>query len=76
MLVEKAMKSEKYNRCLDRREADDPIDVPVRVATRSYREFSRWMDRELAKLVARWAHTAAPNAARSPRFRFRKPKPR
>jgi len=70
------MKSEKSHRCLDRCEGVDPADVPLRVSAHSYREFSRWMDRELAKLVARWAHTAAPNASRAARFRFRKPKPR
>jgi len=70
------MKSEKFNHCLDDWDAHDPIEVPVRVPARSYREFSRWMDRELAKLVARWAHTAAPNASRCPQFRFRTPKPR
>ncbi len=27
-------------------------------------EFSCWMDSELEKLVARWSHLAAPNAAK------------
>jgi len=30
----------------------------------AYRRFSRWMDRQLAQLVHRWAHLAAPNAQR------------
>jgi len=37
-------------------------DVPVRVALRPYVRFSLNMSRDLDKLVARWAHTAAPNA--------------
>jgi hypothetical protein len=40
-------------------------DVPVRVAFESYAQFDRWLDDELEKLVARWAHTAAPNAFRA-----------
>ena len=39
-------------------------DVPVRVGLRPYMQFNRWLDGELEKLVARWSHTAAPNAAR------------
>lgn len=35
-------------------------DVPVRVRLRPYVQFSRRMEDELEKLVARWAHTAAP----------------
>ena len=42
-------------------------NVPLPVAMRSYVRFSRWMDDELEKLVARWSHAAAPNA--SPRRR-------
>ena len=41
----------------------DHWDVPVRVGLRPYVRFSLNMSRELEKLVARWAHTAAPNAA-------------
>jgi hypothetical protein len=37
-------------------------DVPVRVGLRPYVRFTLWMDGQLQKLVARWAHTAAPNA--------------
>ena len=40
-------------------------DVPVRVAYESYAQFDRWMRDELDKLIAQWAHTAAPNALRS-----------
>ena len=44
--------------------ARDHWDVPVRVRLRPYVEFIRWIDNELETLVARWAHTAAPNAMR------------
>ena len=30
----------------------------------AYRRYSRWMDRQLAQLVHRWAHLATPNAQR------------
>ncbi len=33
--------------------------------SRAYRRFSRRIDRQLAKLVDRWAHLAAPNALRN-----------
>lgn len=39
----------------------DYWDVPVRVRLRPYVQFSCWLDGELQKLVARWAHTAAEN---------------
>lgn len=39
-------------------------DVPVKVAYDSYVQFDRWLDEQLASLVIRWAHTAAPNAQR------------
>jgi len=39
-------------------------DVPVRVKLRPYVLFVRHMEGELKQLVAQWAHTAAPNAAR------------
>jgi hypothetical protein len=51
----------------------EQADVPVKVDARSYRQFTRWLDRELDRLVARWAHQAVPNAARDPHFRFRFP---
>jgi hypothetical protein len=57
-------------------EAHDHRDVLSKVAKRSYRKFSRWLDRELEQLVARWAHTAAPNAAFRWRLAFRSRKPK
>ena len=39
-------------------------NVPLPVPMRSYVQFSRWMDRELEHLVARWSHAAAPNVSR------------
>jgi len=35
-------------------------DVPVRLPGESRRRFSRWLDKQLAELEARWAHLAAP----------------
>jgi hypothetical protein len=46
----------------------DHWDVPIRVKLVPYVEFSRWMDRELEKLVAHWADQAAPNARRQRDF--------
>ena len=46
-------------------EAFDAGDLPVKVAVGSYHEFERRIDRELAQLVACWAHAAAPNALRN-----------
>ncbi len=40
----------------------DYWDVPVRVRLRPYVQFIHRLDGELEKLVARWAHIAAPNA--------------
>ena len=37
-------------------------DVSVRVEFRAYLRFSRQLDRQLRRLVVRWAHTAAPSA--------------
>ena len=31
---------------------------------KSFADFDRWMDNQLESLVARWLHTAAPNANR------------
>ena len=59
-----------------RREAHDHGEVPLKVARRSYLRFTRWVDGELERLVARWVHAAAPSALGSPRFRFRTPKPK
>jgi hypothetical protein len=44
------------------RRTHEEDDVPLRVAYASYLQFDRWLDDELVKLVARWAHAAAPNA--------------
>lgn len=51
-------------------------DKPLKIRRRSYRRFSRWMDKKLAELVERWEHTAAPNAQLAQRSRFRKVKPK
>ena len=51
----------------------ESIDVPVNVDARSYLRFTRWLDGELDRLVARWAHQAVPNVTRDPHFRFRFP---
>ena len=40
--------------------------IPVQDAS-VYEPFGSWFDDELAKLVARWAHLAAPNATRRER---------
>ena len=44
-------------------------DEPVLVAaeSKSFVDFDRWMDVQLGRLVAQWAHTAAPNALRAER---------
>jgi hypothetical protein len=34
----------------------------------AYRRFSRWMDKQLAELVRRWAHLATPNSRRISRL--------
>lgn len=34
------------------------------VNRKAYRRYSRWMDKQLAELVARWAHLASPRAQR------------
>jgi len=69
------MKADKSDLSL-RRDAHDYSEMPLKVTGRSYRRFSRWLDAGLERLVARWAHTAAPGRLRSPRFRFRTPKPK
>ena len=51
----------------------DDADVPVNVDARAYRRFARWLDRELERLVARWAHLAVPNASGDPHHRSRFP---
>ncbi len=37
-------------------------DVPPGVRPRSFRKFNRWMDKQLARLVTRWADRASPAA--------------
>jgi hypothetical protein len=64
------MKSDHFHLSLRRRACDD-TEPPILVAGEAYREFTRWLDRELDTLVARWDHAAAPSARRRPRFRFR-----
>jgi hypothetical protein len=41
----------------------------VAEALKSFAEFDRWIDDQLEMLVARWIHTAAPNANRVSRIR-------
>lgn len=41
-----------------------------------YAPFGSWLDDELAKLVARWAHLAAPNATRRERALRRAARPK
>ncbi len=50
----------------------DPQDAPAQPAlvlleSAAFQQFDEWMDLELARLVERWIHTAAPNANR-PQF--------
>ena len=59
-----------------RRSASPYGDVPVKVASESYQELTRWLDRELEELVARWAHVAAPKASRRAPSRRRSVKPK
>jgi hypothetical protein len=42
-------------------------DVPLQVERRNYKRFARRLDRQLRKLVERWADTAAPAAIRAGR---------
>jgi len=49
---------------------------PMPLPRKSFRQFSRRMDDQLAALVAQWIHTAAPAALRLSRFRRRKRRPR
>ena len=63
------MKSEKQDFARALLIARDYWDVPVRVRLGPYVRFIRRLDDELEKLVARWAHTAAPNAPGRRRWR-------
>ena len=50
-----------------------PRPIPMRLSRDCFRRFDEWMDQQLALLVARWAHAAAPNATRPrPPLRHRK----
>jgi hypothetical protein len=42
-------------------------DEPLRIHLKRFKRFDRQMDRELRRLVDRWAHTAAPCALRGRR---------
>lgn len=39
-------------------------DTALAFETEAFAQFDRWIDAELEQLVARWIHTAAPNASR------------
>jgi len=55
----------------------DYSDFTLDCESRAYRQFSLKMDRELRKLVAEWAHLAAPIAAGTKRrFAAFKPTPK
>jgi len=45
--------------------------VPIRLSRDSFLQFDQWMDQQLAALVAKWVHAAAPIASR-PRPPFRR----
>jgi hypothetical protein len=47
---------------------DEGGDTAIHVGRKPYDEFCLWLDGELEKLVARWAHTAAPQAGRLERI--------
>jgi hypothetical protein len=51
-----------------------PKEAKLLVKRAAYRRFSRWMDQQLAELVARWGHLAAPNARRFSRSASRRSK--
>jgi hypothetical protein len=51
-----------------------PEEAKLLVKRAAYRRFSRWMDQQLAELVARWGHLAAPSARRFSRPACRRSK--
>jgi hypothetical protein len=57
-----------------------PRPLPMRLSRAAFRRFDQWMDQQLALLVARWAHLAAPNASKPRRTlrrrKLRRRKPR
>jgi hypothetical protein len=59
------MKSDKHKTSHRPGSADYRQNDLVDFESRAYRRFSRRIDRQLAKLVNRWAHLAAPNALRN-----------
>ena len=59
----KSAQSTSYSRSLTR----EHWDVPIRVRLLPYIEFTRWIEEELEKLVARWSDKAAPCARRPSR---------
>lgn len=65
------MTTDGYSLTGNSRKNHEDSDVPVKVAYASYVQFDRWLDIELEKLVARWAHAAAPQALRIARGRDR-----
>ncbi len=58
------MESERHKRSRSTRSAVEREDVKIRVSSHAFAEFNRMIDLALAQLEARWAHRAAPNAAR------------
>ena len=54
------------------RDAHQPGRGSLWVRRKAYRRFDRWMDKQLADLVARWGHLATPGAQRV----FRPTRPR
>lgn len=52
--------------------ASDNGDTALVVAeSKTFVAFDQWMDEQLDQLVARWIHTAAPNATRFDRLQKR-----
>jgi len=45
--------------------ADSKCADQIQKNLESFATFDRWMDEQLDELVARWIHTAAPNAERA-----------
>ncbi len=51
----------------------EPHEALVVVESAAFRQFEHRLDTQLATLVQRWAHTAAPCAMRSPGTRISQP---
>ncbi len=58
------MAEDEFSDNLDGPHGREQAGSKLLVKRAAYRRFSRWMDRELADLVARWAHLAPPNVRR------------